>query len=48
LANGRVKFIAPELREDQFAVLTDPKLYTQELGLLWEDADYLSTEALVN
>lgn len=48
LANGRVKFIAPEFREDQFAVLTDPKLYTPELGLLWEDADYLSTEALVN
>ncbi len=48
LANGRAKFIAPELREDQFAVLTDPKLYTSELGLLWEDADYLSTEALVN
>ncbi len=48
LANGRVKFIAPELREDQFAVLTDPKLYTSELGLLWEDTDYLSTEALVN
>jgi CRISPR-associated endonuclease/helicase Cas3 len=48
LANGRVKFIAPKLREDQFAVLTDPKLYTPELGLLWEDADYLSTEALVN
>ncbi len=48
LANGRVKFIAPELREDQFAVLQDETLYTPELGLLWEDADYLSTEALVN
>jgi CRISPR-associated endonuclease/helicase Cas3 len=48
LANGRVEFVAQKLREDQFAVLTDPKIYTPELGLLWEDADYLSTEALVN
>ena len=48
IANGRVKFIAPELREDQFAVLQDSMLYTPELGLLWENADYLTSEQLVN
>ncbi|MBZ0215718.1 MAG: hypothetical protein K8F25_04125, partial [Fimbriimonadaceae bacterium] len=47
LANGRVKFEAPDLREDQFAVLTDSSLYSPEMGLLWENADYLSTEGLV-
>ncbi len=44
---GRVQFAAPELRADQFAVLTDPSLYDTEIGLIWEDAEYLRTEALV-
>jgi CRISPR-associated endonuclease/helicase Cas3 len=47
LANGRVKFIAPELRDDQFAVLQDSTLYNPELGLLWENADYLTSDQLV-
>ena len=48
LANGRAKYMNPEFRADQFLVLTDEPLYQTEFGLLWEDADYLSTEALVN
>lgn len=39
--NGHVKFEQPVLRGDQFAVLQTQSLYTDELGLLWEDADYL-------
>jgi CRISPR-associated endonuclease/helicase Cas3 len=47
LANGHVKFIHPEIRGDQFAVLQTASMYTEEIGLLWEDADYLSTESLL-
>ena len=31
----------------QFAVLTDSKLYTRELGLLWEDAGTISIDDLI-
>ncbi|SFZ86881.1 CRISPR-associated helicase, Cas3 family [Devosia enhydra] len=44
---GRVRFEAPHLRADQFAVLTDMSLYRPETGLVWEDAEYLGTEALL-
>ena len=44
---GRAMFAAPKLRLDQFAVLTDIQLYRQDVGLVWEDADYLSAEGLV-
>jgi CRISPR-associated endonuclease/helicase Cas3 len=44
ISNGRATFAYPAVRGDQFCVLTDPNLYTQETGLLWEDADYLSIE----
>ena len=44
---GRVAFAAPELRLDQFAVLVDPKLYREDTGLVWGDAEYLSAEGLV-
>ncbi len=47
IACGRPMFAAPKLRLDQFAVLTDIQLYRQDVGLLWEDADYLSAEGLV-
>ncbi|MGQ3213409.1 CRISPR-associated helicase Cas3' [Shinella sp.] len=47
LANGHVKFIHPKIRGDQFAVLQTATLYSEEIGLLWEDADYLSVESLV-
>jgi CRISPR-associated endonuclease/helicase Cas3 len=44
---GRVAFAEPELRLDQFAILIDPRLYREDTGLLWEDAEYLSAEGLV-
>lgn len=46
IAAGRVKFSCAELRADQFAILADNALYT-EIGLLWEEGEYLSTEGLV-
>ncbi|EAQ36305.1 CRISPR-associated helicase Cas3, core [Nitrobacter sp. Nb-311A] len=47
IACSRAMFAAPKLRLDQFAVLTDTQLYRQDVGLLWEDADYLSAEELI-
>jgi CRISPR-associated endonuclease/helicase Cas3 len=44
---GKVVYVKPELRGEQFAVLTDPSLYQDNVGLLWDDAEYLSTEGLV-
>ena len=44
LANGHVKFIRPEIRGDQFAVLQTVSMY-EEIGLLWENADYLGVES---
>lgn len=46
IASGRVAIAAPEFRADQFAVLTDLTLYRPEVGLVWEDAEYLSVESL--
>ncbi|MDE3027790.1 MAG: CRISPR-associated helicase Cas3' [Paracoccaceae bacterium] len=43
-ANGKGDFAAPELRGDQFFVLTEPSLYRNEFGLWWEEADYLSAD----
>lgn len=47
IACGRVAFASQKLRLDQFAVLTDSQLYREDVGLLWEDAEYFSTEGLV-
>ncbi len=44
IANGKAAFASPELRGDQFCVLQDKDLYKSDIGLLWEDADYLSIE----
>lgn len=45
---GHVAFVAPQLREEQFAVLAiGSKLYDKTVGLLWENADYLSSEQLM-
>jgi CRISPR-associated endonuclease/helicase Cas3 len=41
-ANGRGDFAAPQLRSDQFFVLTDKTLYQQGSGLWWEGADQLA------
>jgi CRISPR-associated endonuclease/helicase Cas3 len=47
LDSGHVIFAEPKLRGDQFAVLRSKHLYTREIGLLWEDAEYLSQEDLI-
>ncbi|MBJ3777936.1 CRISPR-associated endonuclease Cas3'' [Acuticoccus mangrovi] len=47
LANGHVAFIAPEMRGDQFAVLRTLSFYEEDIGLVWEDADYLEAESLL-
>ncbi len=47
IANGQAAFMHPELRGNQFAVLGNMKLYKEDVGLLWEDADYLAVEDLV-
>jgi CRISPR-associated endonuclease/helicase Cas3 len=41
-ANGHVRFV--EGFGDQFAELQTPSLYREEVGLLWEDAEYLAVE----
>ena len=47
IACGHVQFVEPQLRFDQFAVLMSDHLYRDDVGLLWEDAEYLSAEGLV-
>jgi len=45
IRNGHVVFERPDLRGDQFAVLKSSDLYKEEIGLLWEDAEYLALES---
>ena len=45
LACGKGQFVRPDLRADQFFVLTDSSLYHEDTGLRWEDAEYLGAEA---
>jgi CRISPR-associated endonuclease/helicase Cas3 len=47
VACGHVQFVEQRLRLDQFAVLVSDHLYRENVGLLWEDAEYLSAEGLV-
>lgn len=48
ISSGHVAFERPDLRGDQFAVLRTPSLYKggndEDVGLLWEDAEYLARE----
>jgi CRISPR-associated endonuclease/helicase Cas3 len=44
---GKVAFASCDLRGEQFAVLIDPDLYSSQVGLLWEDAEYLAAEGLI-
>lgn len=41
IENGLVRFISPELRADQFAVLQSDAHYSDDVGLEWERADEL-------
>lgn len=38
---GKGEFMAPDLRGDQFFVLTDKTLYHPDTGLMWEHAEYM-------
>lgn len=44
---GKVAFASRDLRGEQFAELIDPDLYGSQVGLLWEDPEYLAAEGLV-
>jgi CRISPR-associated endonuclease/helicase Cas3 len=45
LQAGHAAFVAPQLRAEQFAVLAlNSNLYDRSVGLLWENAEYLSSE----
>jgi CRISPR-associated endonuclease/helicase Cas3 len=41
---GHVRLEHEALRGDQFAVLRNADLYKTEIGLLWENAEYLGAE----
>lgn len=47
IQNGHVAFERPDLRADQFAVLKTESLYVPDVGLLWENAEYLAQESVV-
>ena len=47
ISAGRAGVAAPNLRADQFVVLTDLALYRNDTGLIWDDPDYLGVEELV-
>jgi CRISPR-associated endonuclease/helicase Cas3 len=44
---GHAAFMERDSRRDQFAVLLTKSLYKPDVGLVWEDAEYLATEGLV-
>ena len=47
IACGHVRFEASARFGEQFAILSTDKLYSEETGLLWEDAEYLAIEGIV-
>ncbi|WP_322786518.1 CRISPR-associated helicase Cas3' [Afifella pfennigii] len=47
-ANGHVAFAQLEVRGEQFAVLRTESLYDTEVGLLWENHDYLAMESMMH
>lgn len=47
IRNGHAAFVCPDLRGDQFAVLQNDSLYDRDVGLLWENADYLAAESSI-
>jgi CRISPR-associated endonuclease/helicase Cas3 len=44
LANGHVRFVEEKRFGNQFAVLKTDGLYQGNIGLLWEEAEYLQLE----
>jgi CRISPR-associated endonuclease/helicase Cas3 len=47
IAARHVQFENERVFGDQFAVLRTDRLYRDDVGLVWDDADYLETESLV-
>jgi CRISPR-associated endonuclease/helicase Cas3 len=47
IACEHVKFVEEQARGDQFAVLITESLYERDVGLVWEDAEYLVLEQLI-
>ena len=47
LASGHVRIVEEKLRSDQFIVLTNGSLYTEAIGLRWENGEYLNQEDLL-
>lgn len=47
IGNGHAAFVAPALRGDQFVVLRKMEFYQPDVGLIWEDADYLAAEDML-
>jgi CRISPR-associated endonuclease/helicase Cas3 len=47
LANGHVRFVEEKRFGDQFTVLKTEGLYQGDIGLLWEEAEYLQLENLI-
>ena len=45
VGNGHARFHAPDLRGDQFCVLESADLYSDEIGLWWENGEYLNADA---
>lgn len=45
VGNGHARFHAPDLRGDQFCVLESASLYSDEIGLWWENGEYLNADA---
>jgi CRISPR-associated endonuclease/helicase Cas3 len=44
---GHASFVAADLRGEAFVVLQHMDLYHKDVGLIWEDAGYLSAEQLI-
>jgi CRISPR-associated endonuclease/helicase Cas3 len=44
LANGHVRFVEEKRFGNKFAVLDTDRLYKGDIGLLWEEAEYLRLE----
>jgi CRISPR-associated endonuclease/helicase Cas3 len=47
IAHEHVRFVEPALRGDQFAVLRTQSLYHDEVGLRWDEPEYLGIENLI-
>jgi len=47
MANGHARFVEERRFDDQFSLLATEALYRTDVGLLWEDGDYLGVEGSI-